>query len=100
MSDTLQIVATLLAKPGAAAALRAALLPAVDQFRAEPGCAGYVLLEDRLQPGRFMTYETWADEAALAAHMNSPAMKALGPVMKTLLASEIKQDFLSVLTER
>ncbi|RYF09273.1 MAG: antibiotic biosynthesis monooxygenase [Oxalobacteraceae bacterium] len=97
MTTTLQIVATMVAKLATADELRATLIPAVAKFRAEPGCSAYVLLEDRKQPGRFMTYETWTDEAALAAHMKSPTMVALGPKMKELLDGEIKQDFLSVL---
>jgi quinol monooxygenase YgiN len=76
--------------------LRAVLLPAVEKFRAEPGCEGYTLLEDRNAPGRFLTYETWTDEVALAAHTKFPTMTALGPKMKELLAGEIKQDFLSL----
>lgn len=99
MDSTLKIVATIVASPGQADALREALLPAVKAFRSEPGCEAYTLLEDRKQAGRFMTYETWTDEAALAAHMKSPAMKALEPVMKSLVAGEIKQDFLSTLAD-
>ena len=99
MENTLQIVATLVAKGGSEDALRNTLTPAIAAFRAEPGCKAYVLLEDKKQPGRFMTYETWVDEAAHARHMESPAMKALAPKMKELLKGEIKQDFLSVLVD-
>ena len=97
MDAKLQIVATLLAKSGKVDALRDALTPAVDKFRQEPGCEGYILLEDRKRAGRFLTYETWVDEKALAAHMESPAMKALAPTMQELLDGDIKQDFLTVL---
>lgn len=100
MNDSLRIVATVVAKPGAADPLRAMLLPAVDAFRAEPGCGGYILHEDSKQPGRFVTYESWADEASLAAHMKAPAMTKLGPQLQPLLAEEIAQDFLAVLVER
>lgn len=97
MEAKLQIVATLVAKSGKADALRAALTPAVDAFRGEPGCEGYILLEDRKRAGRFLTYETWVDEKALADHMQSPAMKALAPTMEELLDGAIQQDFLIVL---
>ena len=97
MKSKLHIVATMAAKSGSEDQLRSTLEPAIAKFRAEPGCEGYVLLEDRKKPGRFMTYETWTDEAALAEHMTSPTMKSLGPAMKELLSGEIKQDFLSVL---
>lgn len=94
--NALQIVATLVARTGSEDQLRSTLTTAVPKFRDEPGCHGYILLEDRKQPGRFLTYETWTNEAALAEHMKSPTMKALGPVMEKLLKDEIRQDFLSV----
>ncbi|MCZ2495839.1 antibiotic biosynthesis monooxygenase [Xylophilus sp. Kf1] len=93
----LQIVATMVARPDQADAVRALLVATIDDFRVEPGCSGYILTEDRRRPGRFMTYETWSDEAALAAHMHSPAMTALGPKLTPLLDGDIRQDFLSVL---
>jgi quinol monooxygenase YgiN len=46
--------------------------------RKEPGCKHYSLLEDRKQAGRFLTFETWTDQAAIEAHMTTPAMKAAG----------------------
>ena len=97
MNNALMVIATMVAKDDAADKLRALIEPAVAQFRAEPGCSAYVLLEDRKHPGRFMTYEAWVDEAALAEHMKSPAMMALAPQLKDLLREEIKQDLLSVL---
>lgn len=99
MTTELKIVATLVAKPGFEDQLRQLLEPAVHAFRQEPGCQGYALLEDRHQAGRFLTYETWADESALKQHMASPAMKALQPKLKDLLQGDIKQDFLSLLVE-
>lgn len=95
----LKIVATMVARPNQADAVQALLLPAVKKFRAEPGCSAYVLLEDRKVPGRFITYETWADEDALAAHMKSSAMEALSPKLMPMLDGEIQQDFLSVMVE-
>lgn len=100
MAKSLQIIATLVATPGNESALRDALSAAVPAFRAENGCEAYVLLEDERRPGRFMTYETWADEAALAEHMKSPTMASLAPKMKVWLEGEIVQDFLRVLVQR
>ena len=99
MKKYLQIIATLVAKKAHADEVRNLLTPAVKDFRAEPGCLGYVLMEDRKHAGRFMTYETWQDEAALKAHMHSPTMEKLGPLLKELLDGEIKQDFLTVLAQ-
>ena len=96
MAD-LFIIATMIAKPGKADALRDLLLPATDAFRQEDGCLAYSLLEDRKSPGRFMTYEAWRDEAALKAHMSSPTMTAATPKMKDILAEPLTQDFLDAL---
>ena len=41
----------------------------------EPGCKHASLLEDRKQAGRFLTFETWADQAAVGAHMITPRSK-------------------------
>ena len=93
MAD-LYIVATIVSKESKADDLRAALLSATEAFRQEAGCLGYTLLEDQKRPGRFMTYERWQDAAALAAHMASPTMEALKPLLPQLLAEDLKQDFL------
>lgn len=93
MSD-LYIVATMISKAEKADALRAVLLPATQAFRQEDGCLAYTLLEDRKQPGRFMTYERWRDAAALDAHMASPAMEAVKPLLPELLGEAMTQDFL------
>lgn len=93
MSD-LYIVATMISKNDKADALRDALLPATHAFRGEDGCLSYTLLEDQKRPGRFMTYERWRDAAALAAHMQSPTMKTLEPLLPDLLSADMTQDFL------
>lgn len=93
MSD-LYVIATMTAKPDKADALRTALLPAVEAFCQEDGCFAYTLLEDRRRPGRFVTYERWRDSAALDAHMTSPTMRDLSPLLPELLAEDMTQDFL------
>jgi quinol monooxygenase YgiN len=51
----------------------------VADARKEPGCKHDSLLEDQKRPGRFLAFETWADQAALDAHMKTPALEAAGP---------------------
>ena len=99
MSNMLQVVATIVAKKGRAALVRKLLSPAVRRFRAEPGCHGYILLQDNVKPERFLTYETWQDQPALQAHMKSPAMARLMPKLKPLLKGATKQKFLTVLLD-
>ena len=86
MTEGLFVVATIVAKPDQADALRTLLVSAVEAFRREDGCLSYLLYEDANQAGRFVTYETWRDKAALDAHMVSPTMQAAGPHLPALLA--------------
>jgi quinol monooxygenase YgiN len=39
-----------------------------DASRAEAGCIGYEVARANAEPGVFVLYETWADQAALDAH--------------------------------
>lgn len=96
MSD-LYVTAVIATTPERADALREILLPAIDAFRAEDGCLGYTLLEDRREPGRFFTYERWRDQAALDAHMTSETMQSLGPTLDEYLIQGLDQHFLSAL---
>lgn len=89
MAD-LHVVAILTGKPDQADALRTVLLPVIPLFRAEDGCTGYTLHEDEKRPGRFLTYEVWRDQAALDAHMKSPAMLATEPKLAGLLEREME----------
>ena len=89
MTESLFVVATIVAKSEQADTLRGLLVPAVEAFRSEDGCLGYLLYEDAKHVGRFVTYETWRDQAALDAHMVSPTMRAAGPQLPALLAEPI-----------
>jgi len=93
------VIADLLAKPEAADEFRKMLLDFVAMTRKENGCKHYTLLEDPAKAGHFYTFEIWADKAALDAHLNSPAMKAMGPKLKDILAAAPVITPLKVLTE-
>ena len=96
--DALVVIAELVAKPGRADALRDIMVPFVAGARLEPGCEHYVLMEDREMPGRFLTYEVWTNQAALAAHMQTPEIKAAGPKLADILAKPFTQAMLKTLS--
>jgi quinol monooxygenase YgiN len=50
---------------------------------AEPGCLTYIVHRNTDNPRHFLIYERYADEAALAAHAETPMFK------ETLLGKEI-----------
>lgn len=66
------VVATLTAKPGHEAVLKAALERVVPPSRAEAGCLRYDLHFDLEHPGRFIVLEAWRDAEALELHFAMP----------------------------
>jgi quinol monooxygenase YgiN len=93
------VIAELVSKPDQVDALRAILVPFAAGARKEPGCVHYSLLEDQKQPGRFLTFETWANEDALKAHMVTPEIKAAVPKLEPVLAKPFSQIFLSMVSD-
>lgn len=72
------IVATLKAKAGCEAELKATALKLVAAVRAnEPGCLLYTLNQGDA-PDTFVFMERYADEAAVAAHRGTEHYKTLG----------------------
>ncbi len=92
------IIAELVSKPDRADALRDIMVPFAEGSRHEPGCLHYVLTEDLKQPGRFLTFEVWADQASIDAHMQTPAIKAAVPKLGDILAKPFSQAFLKTLS--
>ena len=95
----LHVIATLVAREGKQIELRALLENASKEFREEPGCLAYSLLEDQSDDRRFVTFERWRDRAALDAHMHSKAMERAKPSLPALLAEEMEQQFLNLLID-
>ncbi len=89
------VIAELVARPDQATALRDLLVPFAAQSRNEPGCLRYELLEVQSEPGRFLTLETWESQAAVDAHMSTPAIQAAIPLLGPILAKPFTQTFLT-----
>jgi quinol monooxygenase YgiN len=66
------LTATVRALPGQEAVIRAALLDMVAPSRDESGCLCYNLHESQEEPGLFIFYEQWTDQAAFDAHLETP----------------------------
>jgi quinol monooxygenase YgiN len=58
----------------------------VDAAQDEPGTLEYVVLADAGDPNTILTYEVYADQAALDAHASSPTMAEVGKSLGGLLA--------------
>lgn len=72
MSKPVKIVAILTALPGKAEEVRALLLNMAPACRAEPGNLRWDVWQDQDQPGRFSIDELYRDDAAAAAHRETP----------------------------
>lgn len=71
------VVATITAKEGNEAVVRAALETIVPPSRAEAGCRRYDLHIDLGNHASFVMLEAWRDEAALAEHEATPHFQQL-----------------------
>jgi quinol monooxygenase YgiN len=71
------LLAQLQAKEGEEEAVGKALLAMVGPTRKEAGCLCYNLHQAKQDKSQFMFYEQWASKEALAAHGQSPHMKAM-----------------------
>lgn len=70
-TQTVRVVARILARPGQADALRAILLELVEVTRKEDGCISYRLLQNRANPTDFTFVEEWSSDEAIDAHLSS-----------------------------
>ena len=92
------VIAEIVSKKDKADELRALMVPFAEGAAKEPGCISYQLLEVIGEPGRFLTFERWADKAALQAHMVTPEIKAIVPKLEPVLAKPFTQLFLEART--
>ena len=70
------VVATITAKPGKREALMIGAKPCIAATRKEQGCISYVLFHSISDPDTFNFVERWETREALAAHMDTPHLKA------------------------
>lgn len=87
MSTT--IFATVEARADAAHTVETALRAMIEPTRAEPGCVHYALFASQEAPGTFHLLESYADDAALAAHHASAHFAGLVESIGDKLAREI-----------
>ena len=78
------VVATITPRPDAVDAVREAILAAVPEVHAEPGCELYALHEG---DGVFVMVERWESADALRAHGKAEALTTLGAVLADKLAA-------------
>jgi quinol monooxygenase YgiN len=75
MSNTVKIVAILVARPGRVEDLRTLLLGMAPSCRAEPGCLRWDVWSDPAESNRFVLDELYRDHAAVGAHRQTTHFK-------------------------
>ncbi len=86
----ISVVAEIKAKAGHEEEVRVILHELVAPTRLEPGCEVYHLLEDKKNPGSFLTYEEWGNIAALQVHLEGQGAKGALEKAKPMLDGEMQ----------
>lgn len=80
------ICAILKAKPGQEEQLRDELIKLIKPSRAEKGCKQYELHKSLEEKGTYVFYESWADEDAIIAHVNTDHYQTYLKNIETIIA--------------
>lgn len=88
----LVVIATLTGRPDKREELVAALSRAAAASRGDDGCLSYVFTRDLDDEDRYLSVETWRDQAALDAHFSTPHLAELLAKAPDLLAAEAVID--------
>lgn len=86
MTKHVFVSARLVAQPGKADAVQAAIANVVGPTRLEEGCLRYVAHVSTVDTHRFLFFEEWASQAALDTHLASPHLTEFGETVGPLLA--------------
>lgn len=76
MSNTLTIVARIVAKAEKLDLVKSELLKLIEPTRKEKGCISYTLQQDNDNPQAFMFFETWENRELWQIHMGNDHLKA------------------------
>ena len=71
---SLIVAGTIRVPPENLAGLKPHMVAMMAASRAEDGCGAYSYAEDVAEPGLIHVFEIWRDDAALAAHFQTPHM--------------------------
>lgn len=68
-----------------------------EETRKEAGCMSYEFFADLTQPGRFLLFEEWEDEASLLAHFETPHLAAFYEALQSsgVISRDITRYYVS-----
>ncbi|WP_433198810.1 putative quinol monooxygenase [Nocardia sp. CA-107356] len=88
--STLTLNVRFTAKPGRETELRETLEDMVAPTLAEAGCLAYEVYLHPSDPSRVVLLEEWVDEAALAAHFETPHLKECAEALAEILIEPLQ----------
>jgi quinol monooxygenase YgiN len=93
LRNSLVVTAFWKAKPDETEAVAGILRRFVPQAQKEPGVRAFMIHQSKSEPSEFFFYEAFDDEAAFAAHQQTPHFKALiaGEALPKLVKRERAQ---------
>ena len=94
------IIAKITALPGKRDEVVATMSELVDVVNGEPGTEVYTINTDKADENVVWFYEVYADDAALAAHGGSEAMKAVGGRLRDRTAARPELTFLELVAAK
>ena len=92
-TSEIQLVVSMVAKPGKEEELREVLRRLLEPTRKEAGCGRYEMYASE-QKGKFFALEIWDSRRALDEHMQTPHFKAAAPRFSELLQGTVDINIL------
>ena len=84
-----QIIAVLSVRKEESEKLEALLNPLIEASRRDAGCLGYDCRADVLNPGTWLFFEKWQDDASLEKHMAAAHFKVFEQGVAPLLTAPL-----------
>jgi quinol monooxygenase YgiN len=86
-ATSLRVVARIKARAETVSEVRELLSSLVEPTRKEFGCITYEFLQNTEDPTDFTFVEEWESDAALASHLASDHLEAIGPKLEPFVAA-------------
>jgi quinol monooxygenase YgiN len=97
-TSEIQLVVSMVTKPGKEEELREVLRRLLEPTRKEPGCRRYEMYASE-QKGKFFALEIWDSRQALDEHMQTPHFKAAEPGFSEFVQGTIDINILDEIAQ-
>lgn len=77
MTEAINIIATVVGKPGSAEAIKQVITPCVQESRKEAGCLAYTAYQQQSRSDCFVFIERWKGQESIDLHVQTAHFQAL-----------------------